>query len=90
VVSFLRALAASPGVVSTNAHASISSSDNQDLYVAISRSLPDVNPSIRPKWNTNSDEERGKKDGKEEVHRGADPKRGEATGSRPDGSRDGP
>ncbi len=50
------------------------------------KSSADVSPVIRPKWNTSS--ERGKKDGKEEVHRGADPQRGEATGSRTDSSRD--
>ena len=54
----------------------------------ISLSRYDVSPVFRPKWNTNSDEER-EKHGKAEVHRGADPDGGEAVGSRADGHRDG-
>ena len=49
----------------------------------------DVHPVIRPKWNTNSDEERVNRNGKEEVQRRADTHGGEATGGGPDGSGDG-
>jgi hypothetical protein len=40
-----------------------------------------VHPDFRPKWKTNSDEERGKDDGKEEVHRRVNSQRSEATGT---------
>ena len=43
----------------------------------------DVHPVIRPKWNTNSDEERVNRNGKEEVQRRADTRSGEAAGSKP-------